>query len=221
MAAHNNRGDVPSRSVSSHALLVERIRQGDQEAWAQFVAEYEGRLLAFIEPRVPTVQDAEDIVQETLIGFLRSLPSYDPRRDLSSYLFAIAAHKLTDWLRRNGRRPWDSASSVDDHGRPLEEFSGPGRTASTILRSREGHAQDEQRLAAALAQLVRRWKEQGQWERLKCIELLFVRGWRNKDVAAALGMGEQQVANLKFQTIAQLKQLVGNVPAVLKLEESS
>ncbi len=215
-----NRGSTRSGPLRSDALLVQRIRQGDQDAWAQFVAEYEGRLLAFIEPRVPTVQDAEDIVQETLIGFLRSLPGYDTRRDLSSYLFAIAAHKLTDWLRRHGRRPWDSASSVDSSGRPLEEFSGPGRTASTILRSREGHAQDEQRLAAALSQLVQRWKQQGQYDRLKCIELLFVRGWRNKDVAAALGLSEQQVANLKFQTIAQLKQLVGNIPAVLKLEES-
>ena len=44
-------------------------------------------------------------MQETFIGFLTSLPNFDERRPLEGYLFSIAAHKLTDYLRREGRRP--------------------------------------------------------------------------------------------------------------------
>ena len=38
---------------------------------------------------------AEDVVQETFLGFLTSLPHYDEKRDMEAYLFSIAAHKLT------------------------------------------------------------------------------------------------------------------------------
>ena len=48
---------------------------------------------------------AEDVVQETFVGFSTSLPNYDCRQPLEGYLFSIAAHKLTDLLRRQRRRP--------------------------------------------------------------------------------------------------------------------
>ena len=41
-----------------------------------------------------------------------------------------------------------------------------------------------------------------------CAELLFVRGWANKDVAEELELTEQQVANYKFDFIARLRTLV-------------
>ena len=40
-----------------------------------------------------------------------------------------------------------------------------------------------------------------------CAELLFVRGWANKDVAEELAITEQQVANYKFDFIARLRTL--------------
>ena len=53
--------------------------------------------------------------------------------------------------------------------------------------------------------MITHWRRQGQWERLQCIELLWVRGWSNKEVAARLGISEQTVANYKFETIARLR----------------
>jgi RNA polymerase sigma-70 factor (ECF subfamily) len=41
-----------------------------------------------------------------------------------------------------------------------------------------------------------------------CAELLFVRGWANKEVAEELGLSEQQVANYKFDFIARLQTLI-------------
>ena len=41
-----------------------------------------------------------------------------------------------------------------------------------------------------------------------CAELLFVRGWANKDVAEELSISEQQVANYKFDFIARLRTLI-------------
>src|SRR5438046_10234476 len=94
----------------SDRLLVQQIRQGDPRAWEHLIASYEGRLLAFIERRLRDRAASEDVVQETFIGFLNSLPNFDDRRELQTYLFTIASHTLTDHLRRQGRRPLRTVS---------------------------------------------------------------------------------------------------------------
>ena len=42
-------------------------------------------------------------------------------------------------------------------------------------------------------------------KKLKCLELLFIRGRANKDTAVRLGLTEQQVANYKSDFIIQLR----------------
>src|SRR5918999_853612 len=91
-------------------LIVQQIRQGDPRAWDQLIARYEGRLLAFVNRRLHDRSASEDVVQETFVGFLNSLPNFDERRGLQTYLFTIASHKLTDHLRRQGRHPLRVAS---------------------------------------------------------------------------------------------------------------
>src|SRR5262245_49083916 len=122
--------------MSADALLVKQIRTGDEAAWNELITRFEGRLLAFVESRLRRRDVAEDVVQETLIGFLTSLPNYDAARSLESYLFSIAAHKLTDHLRREGRRPALPLSGGDSTS---GEWNLPGkdRPASSIMRSRE------------------------------------------------------------------------------------
>ena len=90
---------------AADTALIARIRAAEPEAWAELIARFEGRLLAFVEGRLGRRTSGEDVVQETFVGFLNSLPNFDERRPLESYLFSIAAHKLTDHLRREGRRP--------------------------------------------------------------------------------------------------------------------
>ncbi len=47
----------------------------------------------------------------------------------------------------------------------------------------------------------------GDYARLRCMELLIVKGWANKEVAKYLEITEQAVASYKFQTIARLKEM--------------
>ena len=117
--------------------LVQRIRDGEAAAWQQCIDLYEGRLLAFARTRLQDRSAAEDIVQETFFGFLKALPNYDERTPLESWLFSIAAHKLIDFMRRAGRRPTlPFRVSESDDGAVLD-LTGPGRAASSMLRSRE------------------------------------------------------------------------------------
>lgn len=190
----------------AETLLIQQVRSGDAPAWRLLIERYEGRLLAFVDSRLRDRAASEDVVQETFVGFLTSLPHYDEKRDLEAYLFSIAAHKMTDHLRKQGRRPIDQFGS-DDHGRPLEEVPGDGRPASSIARSGERRKAEERLLTEALGGLVREWMGRGEFDRLRCLELLIVKGWANKDVAAYLGLTEQAVASYKFQTVARLKEM--------------
>src|SRR5580704_3168014 len=96
----------------SDRLLIQQIRQGDQRAWETLIANYEGRLLAFVQRRLRDRPASEDVVQDTFVGFLNSLPHFDDRRELQTYLFTIASYKLTDHLRRQGRHP---LHPISDH----------------------------------------------------------------------------------------------------------
>jgi RNA polymerase sigma-70 factor (ECF subfamily) len=190
-------------TTNSETILISRIRAGEADAWSECIARYEGRLLGFVARRVVNQAVAEDLVQETFIGFLNSLPNYDPEQSLEGYLFSIAAHKLTDHLRRESRRP--TLPLVIEEGGDGWQPSGRDRRASSIVRSRERHGLEESALVKALGEMIAHWRRRGQWERLESIELLFVRGWSNKDVAARLSLSEQTVANYKFETIAKLR----------------
>jgi RNA polymerase sigma-70 factor, ECF subfamily len=190
----------------TEALLIRQVRDGDAGAWRQLIERFEGRLIAFVDSRLRDRAASEDVVQETFVGFLTSLPHYDEKRDMEAYLFSIAAHKLTDHLRKQGRRPIDQFGS-DDHGRPLEEVPGGERPASSIARSGERRDAEERLLTDAMGQLVREWLGKSDFDRLRCLELLIVKGWANKDVAKYLDLTEQAVASYKFQTIGRLKEM--------------
>jgi RNA polymerase sigma-70 factor (ECF subfamily) len=194
----------PSRAES---LLIERIRSGDEDAWGDLIGRYEGRLLAFAESRVGRRNVAEDIVQEAFVGFLTSLPNYDGQRPLESYLFSICAYKLTDHLRREGRRPALPFSVRDDSQGPWD-VPAHVRGASSIARSVERRGLEEKAIVAAIAEHVDHLRKRGNWTKLKCVELLFIGGWANKEVAVELDISEQQVANFKFDFLARLRKMI-------------
>jgi len=185
-------------------LLVARIRDGHEDAWQECIDRFEGRLLAFVDSRLRNRATAEDVVQETFLGFLTALPNFDDDTPIESFLFAIAAHKLTDVLRRQGRRPALTGLLGESDG-PAREPTGRARVASSMARSAEGKAREQQVIADCLKTLVTDWLSRGEIERLKCAELLFVMGYSNKDVAGRLEISEQAVANHKYFVVSKLK----------------
>ena len=58
---------------------------------------------------------------------------------------------------------------------------------------------------SALREIIRELQTKGEYEKLMALELMYVKGWRNQDVAARLTMTEQDVANLRFQAKKRLR----------------
>jgi len=193
-------------ATESERLLVQQIRQGDSRAWETLIGRYEGRLHAFVNRRLHDHAASEDVVQETFLGFLNSLPNFDDRRELQTYLFTIASHKLTDHLRRSGRHPLQLVSEGpgDLLHLKLDDHAG----ASSVARGQEQRQLESEAIARALGQLLEHWRNQGELVRIKVLELLFVKGWANRDVAAFLEVSEQHVANVRFAAVKKISETV-------------
>ncbi len=194
-------------TTEADAHLVQQIRDGSETAWQSLIDRYEGRLLAFVDSRLRDRTSSEDIVQEAFVGFLVSLPNYDGSRPLESYLFSICAYKLTDHLRREGRRPTIQMHGGQASGADYDPEGGM-RVASSIARSVERKRLEGNVINQAIAEQIDRWKQGGQWNKLKAIELIFVRGLANKKVAEMLGQSEQQIANFKSDFQIRMKSII-------------
>src|SRR5262249_6252708 len=153
-------------------------------AWETLIARYEGRLLAYVQRRLRDRSASEDVVQETFFGFVNSLPNFDDKRELQTYLFTIASHKLTDHLRPAGRHPLRSLSDSSED--MLDQQCDSAPTASSRARSHEREELESAAITRCLGQILRSWQEKGDYTRLKVMELLWVKGWANRDVAAHL-----------------------------------
>ena len=189
-------------------LLVEQIRTGKPDAWNALIAQYEGRLLSFVESACVAGRPARTWCRRRSSASSPVCPITTRGGRWRATCFSIAAHKLTDHLRREGRRPALPLSSTATSGGGMWDLPGSARPASSIARSGERKALEEEAVARGIAEQLDHWRTKGDWQKIKCMELLFTRGVANKDVAAALDISEQQVANFKFDFLARLRSLV-------------
>jgi len=190
----------------SDRVLVQQIRAGgvaSKTAWEELVARYEGRLRAYVRRRLRDHAATDDAVQETFIGFLNSLANYDDKRELQTWLFTIASYKVTDQLRKLGRRIFKSGSDSDaeqmDSARDAKQ-----RAASSIARSRERLDLEAEAIRRGLSEIVRGFQQKGDYPRIQVLELLFVKGWPNWQVAEYMKLSEQQIANYRFNAVRRL-----------------
>lgn len=91
---------------------------GDKAAYARLLAQLSGHLRAYFVRRVG--QDAEDLVQETLIAIHTKRATYDPSLPFTAWVHGIARYKLIDQWRRDRRRP---TVTLDDAGELFAEES--------------------------------------------------------------------------------------------------
>jgi RNA polymerase sigma-70 factor, ECF subfamily len=153
----------------SDRLLVQQIRGGGSKAgasWEELVSRYEGRLRAYVRRRLRDSSTTDDVVQETFIGFLNSLANYDDKRELQTWLFTIASYKVTDHLRKTGRRPFHTGSESDEEqlGKATD---GKQRAASSMARSKERVELETDAVTRALREIVDGFRTKGEWVRVQ------------------------------------------------------
>jgi RNA polymerase sigma-70 factor (TIGR02960 family) len=101
---------VEAGGVSEERLLAD-ARRGDEAAFELLVGRYRGELYGHCYRMLGSVQDAEDALQESLLGAWRGLAGFEGRSSLRAWLFRVATNAC---LRLSSRRPRRMLSF--DHG---------------------------------------------------------------------------------------------------------
>ena len=84
---------------------LSRARAGDEHAFHELIDPYRGELQLHCYRILGSVQDAEDLLQETLLAAWRGLERFDGRSSLRTWLYRIATNRCLNALRDRGRRP--------------------------------------------------------------------------------------------------------------------
>jgi RNA polymerase sigma-70 factor (TIGR02960 family) len=104
------------RLVQSDALgdaKLARARAGDEEAFRELTEPHRRELQLHCYRILGSVQDAEDMVQETLLAAWRSLEAFEGRASVRSWLYRIATNRCLNALRARSRRPREVQAMAD------------------------------------------------------------------------------------------------------------
>jgi RNA polymerase sigma-70 factor (ECF subfamily) len=166
--------------------LVLRAREGEEGAFQEILARFEGRALAIAHQMGASRADAEDIAQEAFIKLFRHMGSYRGGRRFTSWFYRIVVNAARDHLRRKGPVTED-----------LEAASA--EPASAEESGVEGYEQVRQ----ALLQLSPRERE--------VVVLRDLQGLTTWEVARALGLNPVTVRRHAMRARRRLEGILGLV----------
>ena len=116
-------------------LLLTAAQAGDEDAFRQLIEPYRHALDVHCYRMLGSAQDAEDLVQETLLRAWRAIGRFEPRAQLQTWLYRIATNACLDELERRHRRPEPLDPFPDQ---PSDEAAAPTYDPVARYAIREG-----------------------------------------------------------------------------------
>jgi len=97
----------------SDEKLILRFQEGDINAYNELVKRYKDRLFNFVLRYFNNAEQAEDVVQDTLIKLYTHASYYKNIAKFSTWIFTIAKNNALTELRKNKRKKTDSLWTED------------------------------------------------------------------------------------------------------------
>ncbi|MCB1896630.1 MAG: RNA polymerase sigma factor RpoE [Rhodocyclaceae bacterium] len=113
--------------------LVERVQNGDKQAFGLLVAKYQRKLMRLLSRLIRDAAEVEDVAQETFVKAYRALPSFRGDSAFYTWLYRIGINTAKNYLVSQGRRAptstgFDSEEAESfDEGEQLRDINTPER----------------------------------------------------------------------------------------------
>ena len=100
-STQDEQNSVPlSADKQSAAEFLQRLKNGDNDAWTQLTSEWGPRLFKYLRCNLPTAEDVEDVLSETMIATVKAIPRFDGKVAISTFIYSIANRKVADFWRQ-------------------------------------------------------------------------------------------------------------------------
>jgi RNA polymerase sigma-70 factor (ECF subfamily) len=178
--------------------LIEALRRGDETAFAELLDLYSAALLRLALVYVRSRAVAEEVVQETWLGVIRGIDSFEGRSSLKTWVFRILANQAKTKAQREGRTvPFSSLESELEAADPAvspERFADPGHARwpnhwTSPPASWDGIPEDRLLSRETLSRIQEAIDVLPNAQRA-VITLRDVEGWPSDEVCALLGVSE-------------------------------
>jgi len=120
----------PSDTSTADSANLEKARRGDQQAFEQLIEPYRHELLVHSYRFLGSFDDAEDVLQETLLRAWRRLDSFEGRSTFRAWLYKIATNASLDALDSRHRRAM--SRELYPQGDPLAPLPQPVRSVGWV-----------------------------------------------------------------------------------------
>ncbi len=131
-------------------LLVRRLKNRDEKAFAELVSTYQNRIYNLVFRMLGDGAEAEDVAQEVFETVFKVIDSFRGDAQLSTWLYRIASNQCKNRIKYLGRRP--KAGFADDGENGVPPSAVRGSSAPSPHAVLEGR-QLEQAIATALTLL--------------------------------------------------------------------
>lgn len=110
-------------------VLVERVQNGDKNAFNLLVLRYQNKVASLVSRYVPQ-SEIPDVTQESFIKAYRAINSFRGESAFYTWLYRIAVNTAKNYLIAQGRRPPSSDVDADDaenyeNASALKEIANP------------------------------------------------------------------------------------------------
>ena len=191
--------ETAARASSDEWALVERLRRGDEAAFAALLDAYHASLVRMAMLYVPNRTAAEDAAQEVWLGVVRGIGRFEGRSTLRTWIFRILMNVARTWGKREARSiPFSSLGSPDrETGEPAvdplrfrsaSDPLAPGHWASPPTEW--GDSPEERLLAGETRGLIRAAIAELPPSQREVITLRDIEGWTSGEVCNALAISE-------------------------------
>jgi RNA polymerase sigma-70 factor (ECF subfamily) len=89
-----------SRRNTEEAALIQRVQAGDEIAFRELVERYQAKVFSIIYGILRNRNDAEDIAQQVFSKVYFSIPNFDFRSSLLTWVYKITVNECYDYLRK-------------------------------------------------------------------------------------------------------------------------
>jgi RNA polymerase sigma-70 factor, ECF subfamily len=180
--------------AAAEAALLERLRAGDEAAFAGLVAGLYGTMLTVARTYVKDRAVAEEVVQETWLGVIKGLDRFEGRSSLKTWILSILVNQAKTRGTREARTvpfaslgPEDDAPAVDPERfrGPHEQYTGGWRAFPANWKPADELVQDRETIRVAMRAIAELPLTQQTVIRMRDVE-----GYSSEEVCATLDVSE-------------------------------